>query len=194
MFQRLAAWLIRRALRRPPDVVIGGKDHPYMLRWWVWPRNRVCNLYLHRFLRSDDDRALHDHPWINVSIPLAVENEHPIGDRHLVFYRGHPVYDEIVPLPPGDFQHIGDPPGHRRFVRRIGDIVFRRPTSAHRIALRQNYHNGPEVTVWSLFFTGPNVRTWGFLCPNGWRSWKVFTANVRNADGQIVSNVGRGCE
>ena len=31
------------------------------------PRNRFFNLYLHRVLRSDDDRALHDHPWVNLS-------------------------------------------------------------------------------------------------------------------------------
>ena len=26
--------------------------------------------YLHHFLRSDDDRALHDHPWANCSVLL----------------------------------------------------------------------------------------------------------------------------
>lgn len=31
------------------------------------PRNRFINLYLHKFLRSDDDRALHDHPWWFIS-------------------------------------------------------------------------------------------------------------------------------
>lgn len=55
---------------RPPDFVIGGADAPYMLRWWVIPRNRFFNVYLHHFLRSDDDRALHTHPWLNVSILL----------------------------------------------------------------------------------------------------------------------------
>jgi len=48
--------------------VIGGEDHPYLRRWWIIPRNRFFNVYLHQFLRSDDDRALHDHPWFNVSI------------------------------------------------------------------------------------------------------------------------------
>jgi hypothetical protein len=57
----------RVACSRPPDVVIGGKDNPYLLRWHVIPRNRFFNIYLHLFLRSDDDRALHDHPWANAS-------------------------------------------------------------------------------------------------------------------------------
>lgn len=66
----IADRLIARAMRRPPDVVIGGLDRPYLLRWWLIPRNRVCNIYLHRFLRSDDDRALHDHPWPWCSVIL----------------------------------------------------------------------------------------------------------------------------
>lgn len=54
---------------RPPDVVIGGFQNPYLLRWYVIPRNPVFNVYVHLFLRSDDDRALHDHPWANLSVP-----------------------------------------------------------------------------------------------------------------------------
>lgn len=55
---------------RNPDVIIGPKDVPYLLRWHILPRNPFFNVYLHKFLRSDDDRALHDHPWSNVSILL----------------------------------------------------------------------------------------------------------------------------
>jgi hypothetical protein len=55
---------------RKPDISIGGEDNPYLERWYVIPRNRWFNIYLHRFLRSDDDRALHDHPWVNLSILL----------------------------------------------------------------------------------------------------------------------------
>lgn len=57
-------------IRRPPDFVIGDPDKPYLRRWWVIPRNKWFNIYLHHFLASDDDRALHDHPWVNVSILL----------------------------------------------------------------------------------------------------------------------------
>jgi len=61
---------IRRVTARPPDRVIGGHDDPYMLRWYILPRNRLFNVYLHRFLRSDDDRAMHDHPFYNTSVLL----------------------------------------------------------------------------------------------------------------------------
>lgn len=82
--------LIDAAQRRPPDYVIGGAERPYMLRWWVIPRNRFFNVYLHCFLRSDDDRALHDHPWTNCSIVLrGAYAEHTIaqGGVHRVAYR-----------------------------------------------------------------------------------------------------------
>lgn len=55
---------------RAPDFIIGPHDAPYLRRWWVIPRNRFFNIYLHQILKSDDDRALHDHPWVNVSILL----------------------------------------------------------------------------------------------------------------------------
>src|SRR3546814_7255198 len=55
---------------RKPDITIGGEDNPYLRRWYIIPRNRWFNVYLHEFLRDDDDRALHDHPWVNLSILL----------------------------------------------------------------------------------------------------------------------------
>lgn len=64
----LQAWAIRRMINTPPDFIVGGAEDPYLLRWWVIPRNKFFNIYLHRFLRSDDDRALHDHPWCNLSL------------------------------------------------------------------------------------------------------------------------------
>lgn len=59
------------ALLRPeraPDFVIGPKADPYMLRWWLIPRNEVFNVYYHVIRHDDDDRALHDHPWPSFSV------------------------------------------------------------------------------------------------------------------------------
>lgn len=66
----LSLWAFGQANDRAPDVVIGPNDNPYMLRWFVIPRNPFCNVYLHKIMRSDDDRALHDHPWDNTSLIL----------------------------------------------------------------------------------------------------------------------------
>lgn len=61
---------IKTWLSGKPHFIVGGADNPYMLRWYVLPRNRRFNVYLHKFLRDDDNRALHDHPWWFVSVIL----------------------------------------------------------------------------------------------------------------------------
>ena len=153
-------------MKRGPDFVIGDPENPYLLRWWVIPRNRFFNIYRHRILRNDDDRALHDHPWWNVSIVLKGE---------LV---------EIIPAPwqmrTTPHQLIGKMWTHARHLKR-GSIVFRKATAAHRLEVR----NGPVET---LFITGPVIRDWGFHCPQGWKHWRLFTA----ADNP--GQVGKGCE
>ena len=65
----MSSW-VDYANKRPPDFVVGPPGDPYMERWWIIPRNKWFNIYLHNILRPDDDRALHDHPWWNVSIVL----------------------------------------------------------------------------------------------------------------------------
>lgn len=55
-------------MQRTPDFVIGDN---YLRRWWMIPRNPLCNVYLHEINKSDDDRALHDHPWANRSLIIA---------------------------------------------------------------------------------------------------------------------------
>jgi len=41
-----------------------------MLRWHLMRKPGIRNLYIHHYLGSDDDRALHDHPWASWSILL----------------------------------------------------------------------------------------------------------------------------
>jgi hypothetical protein len=66
LWKWLAGWL-----SGGPHFVVGPPERPYLLRWYVLPRNPWFNVYLHRFLRDDDDRALHDHPWPSLSLLLA---------------------------------------------------------------------------------------------------------------------------
>lgn len=61
------SWIISRITKRAPDLCIGGEQNPYMRRWYILPRNRFLNIYLHNIMRSDEDRALHDHPWWSLS-------------------------------------------------------------------------------------------------------------------------------
>jgi hypothetical protein len=47
-------WFEKIAASREPDFYIGPKENPHIMRWWVIPRNKVFNVYLHRFTRSDE--------------------------------------------------------------------------------------------------------------------------------------------
>lgn len=120
-------WFEILASARPPDFVIGGKENPYMKRWWVIPRNRFFNIYLHKFYRSDDDRALHDHPWINFSYLLKGE------------YVEHSILAG----------------GVQKSIRyKAGMLKFRRAKTAHRIEIDQPcwslFVTGPVIREWGF--------------------------------------------
>lgn len=122
--------LLKRIVeKRNPDVVIGGSDDPYLLRWFVIPRNPIFNIYLHMFLRSDDDRALHDHPWMNLSILLEGS------------YTEHTIEAGGI---------------HRMVVRTAGESKFRwTGRIAHRIELTHGscwtlFITGPRYRHWGF--------------------------------------------
>jgi hypothetical protein len=181
------AWFIRRMESREPDVLIGGPVDTYMRRWWVIPRNRLFNIYFHHFMRSDDDRALHDHPWWNISAVLTYPGykEH-VPKVHHFDLDDKPVYD---------YQNT-------EVIERIpGEICFRGAKTAHRIELMHTPYGVDEngklvvvpkpIPVYTLFITGPKVRDWGFHCPKGWKDWRDFTAFHSKGNG---NEVGPGCD
>lgn len=152
---RVHGWLVTHvASRRVPDFVVGEPANPYLRRWWLIPRNRCFNVYLHEFLRSDDDRALHDHPWAWLSVLLTGS------------YEEHTIAAGGV--------------RHRRTYR-CGSVRVHGARFAHRLDV--------QARCWTLFLTGPKVRTWGFHCPHGWVPWRKFTDP--DTDG---ATVGRGCD
>lgn len=133
-------------MKRKPDFIVGTEDNPYLLRWYLIPRNRFANVYLHEFRRDDDDRALHDHPWPSLSIVLSG----------------------------GYYEHTPGPDGsHQRIWYGRGSVIFRRASHSHRIELART-PEGDLVPARTLFLTGPVVREWGFHCQQGWRHWKEF--------------------
>lgn len=136
---------------RKPDFIVLGQgtpQKPYLMRWWLIPRNRWFNVYLHKFEHSDDDRAEHDHPWCSLSICL----------------KG---------------QMIEHSWGKTRVIKRWWPY-FRKAEHAHRLELIR----GP---VWTLFFTGPKVREWGFYMQPGawWVHWATFEALYKN-QGNVI--------
>jgi len=135
--------LIARAQRTPYTHI-----DDYMQRWWLIPYNRFgIAMRLHHILRSDDDRAFHDHPWPYLSIIL----------------RGH--YTEVRPwYDPSEF-YVGTI--RRRYGP--GSFLWRRARSWHRLEV------APGETVWTLFITGPKRQSWGFLPePNTKIYWRDY--------------------
>lgn len=159
VFKRVPDWLLRKLLRdhqrtverRQHDVRIPADPYipAYMLRWWRIKRNRLFNIYYHIVRRSDDDRALHDHPWWSFSIVLEGSYF-----EHCINAGGVNVKTKYEP----------------------GAVRFR-PSGrfAHRLELEHWPPDafpglrGEEKSVHTIFITGPYSRRWGFHDgPRGW--------------------------
>tara|TARA_R110002074_G_scaffold392513_2_gene578095 strand:- start:1002 stop:1439 length:438 start_codon:yes stop_codon:yes gene_type:complete len=130
-----------------PSKVIGVN---YLERWHVIPRNRFFNIYLHHFIGSDDDRALHDHPFASVSFLLK---------GHLL-----EIYESSQWTLHGEKLPFED----TRVVPRFWP-VFRWAKHKHRLIL----DGGP---AWTLFITGPRFRKdWYFWCKSGPVHYSLMT-------------------
>jgi hypothetical protein len=128
--QRIAEWLIARAKRTPYFHLEG-----YMNRWWLLPyaKNRPA-VRIHEILRSDDDRAFHDHPWNYITVIL----------------KGG--YWEVRP----QFES-GIYKGNTRIYYPPGSVLVRKATDWHRLEV-------PEGTVaTTLFVTFALRQKWGFM-------------------------------
>ena len=164
--ERIIDWLVARRQRKsgkPWDFEIRGtrgEGDPAVYRWWLIPRNKVFNIYLHKFMQ-DDRQHLHDH-----SQPI-----------------------EGVMLP-------------ETYVRRCepGKVYFRMAETAHQVIVDRDAE-GYNIASWSLFFTGPVGRIWGFWCPGkpskvtGFKTmcfWRPFESYTKPGSG--YGQTGAGCE
>ncbi len=131
MIHKLLFRLIKKIIGdRPFDVEV---DKNYMERWFLIPRNRVFNIYFHRFIGSDAPIP-HDHPWLCLSFILDGE------------------YIEHTP--------------NGSFKRSAGHVSLKPAKSLHWIEI--------ESPVYTIFFTGPRYRDWGFQCENKWVPHKQY--------------------
>lgn len=137
---------LRYAERHKPNFKVGGEENPYLVRWYLIPRNKYFNVYLHNMLRDDDD-VLHDHPWWSLSLALT--------DGLCEFYqpKPHKVHPDVCKMV--------------RFIYQ-GSVIFRSSRFAHQLVLAK--------PAWTIFITGPVLRDWGFWCPKGFRHFKDYVA------------------
>lgn len=150
---------------RPPDLIIGPRDNPQTLRWVLfnWRGYQLC---LHKWLRSDEDRALHDHKADNLTLILSRQ-----GFREMV--REYVEYGGYLDC---------------WWDRSAWTPHFRKAETPHRVAL---YDMRP---VWTLWFRWPPRRRWGFHCPKGWVDADDFLASKGDYYVEGNSVKGRGCD
>jgi hypothetical protein len=148
VLEPLLDWI---SARRPCRLITGDRGQPYLERYYLiglfdW------HLYLHRFVDSDPDRGLHDHPW-----------GHAVS---LVLVGG---YDEI--------RAIGDLPD-RVEVRTVapGRVNRLRGCDYHRVVLRDG------APAWTLFLHGPRVKGWGFWHAGSVHSMAKDVSEFRHRD------------
>lgn len=147
---RLLDWLL------PHKNIVNCARQLYLRRWYLF-RCRWFAIFLHNFVRSDEDRALRDHPWPFLVIPI---------------WRG---YREHNDRPCGCWICSNYPirlPNVSRVLPFLG-TRFRRATYRHRVELLTD-DGGNELPAWSLFVRFKEYRMWGFWMPEGFIAWNVF--------------------
>lgn len=190
----LFSLLYRRvAMRRRPDQMIGAG--PYLMRWWLFgaskkpdaegnpkPRRPFgLSVYFHCFLRSDDDRALHDHPWDFFTVLLfGSYKEHRNGGPEYLSKSCTELWDwrganniEVVDTR----EHYDDPV---RVIRQYheGSIIRGRATDLHRVALiPQHFGNGPAMSACGRFPHAMTDLPW-MTSDEAWRVYQMWRVEV----------------
>lgn len=148
-------------------VIAGVDGDPYLKRWSLFlPFG--ASIKLHHILRSDEDRDLHDHPWSFVSIILrGGYYEHTyrpcIGGQQHQFRTTADIWHP----------HCVVCGLYKKFTIRtwhgVGSILLRPHPWPHRLEIPEGR------TAWTLIFTGPKRRQWGFITVCGWIPWFRYT-------------------
>lgn len=142
-------------LRVRPSRVIGDEANPYMLRWHIFRIGNLPRVFVHKFLRSDYDRALHNHPWWFISIIIKGQ------------YLEHMPNGDTVLRKAGSVVRRGLEHSHRiELIKDCCNVPG---------ALVPMLFPIREQPCWTLFITGPDVRRWGFFCPKGFVDSADFT-------------------
>lgn len=161
--------LLERILDRffERKVIVNCAREPYLFRWYLI-RTKRLGLFVHKFVRSDEDRALHDHPWSFLVIPLwGGYVEH--SDRLILTKRGRQRAMREFVLNPDFLEMILSQ--REPVKRRVWPLIstrYRDTTYRHRVELI----NGRPS--WSLFFRFTKTREWGFWPKDGFIQWNKW--------------------
>ena len=156
----LQSLLFRLTNRLPCRIIDGPDGEPYLERYYLFGIFGWHG-YVHRFVGSDPDRGLHDHPW-NRAFSLIL--------------RGG--YNELRFADPGNTEQVS-----RCF--RAGRINRLRGDDFHRVLLE------PGEQAWTLFCHGPRVKGWGFLIDGDYVAFAKDGDDFRHRDWWRTAPSGR---
>lgn len=132
-------------------VVIGPESDPYLVRY-ILIKTPWGGLYLHHMIRSDYERALHDHPWDFTSVVLK-------GGYYELTGSNDPQQGKIICNLPGD-------------------VLHRTAAWKHRVILAKG-KDGKLVKCWTLVFVHKKSRDWGFwITDTQWCWWRRHNAKL----------------
>lgn len=123
---------------------------PLLTRYFLFRSKRLA-IFIHHLHASDEDRALHDHPWAFLTFLLSSGYwEHVDNWREIKQKSWLPQFQRIA----------------GRFWRRRFSILYRPAKWRHRLEL--------ERPVWTLVIRFRRERDWGFWTDSGWQFWKDY--------------------
>ncbi|SKK91865.1 Uncharacterised protein [Mycobacteroides abscessus subsp. massiliense] len=151
---RQGGWL-RVLLSGQPHQVITNHGATYLQRWYLIPRNPLCNIYLHRFVASDDPTC-HDHPWGFMSLLIHGAYEEVEPTRTVARRRGSLVVRRAT---------------HRHSVRLLRD------SAGHEIPCVSIIITGRRVREWGFWCPGASLGLVRFV------PWRQFGAGGCDENG-----------
>ena len=115
-------------------IINGNHGEPYLERYHLFRLPGGGGVYIHRFIDSDPDRGLHDHPW-NSAASLILTGQY----RELRFAESNHK------------KKIGDR------ILKAGRLNILDGDDFHRIVLVD------DKPVWTLFAHSAKIKDWGFM-------------------------------
>lgn len=153
----------------PFELIEDCNHDPYLSRWFIL-RCQWLYIFIHKFHRSDEDRALHDHPWNYISLILRHGYWEHSEETCLACQHSRGEFCPACHGPEGYQCTICNRTGKiavKKFIR-AGSIIWRPATWRHRIELVDGKN------AWTLIIRFKRRRDWGFWTAEGfvpWRQW-----------------------
>lgn len=155
MFNRFMNWLVPKLeawCERTGRVrFIYGRDKAhkdvYLIRYLFFTSPLFC-IYIHRFMRSDNDRELHDHPFAFLGYMVKGE------------YKETRMFGRTLGLMDVAFR---DKVRFKAARRKQGSLAYRPASTTHRVALDREYNLDEKAEApLTVILRGPYTREWGF--------------------------------